>query len=59
MKVDFKDTKVPIDPYTLPLPKLEAFEGKELEEIHERMRTWLKEHSKEREKCLPKRHSMT
>lgn len=42
MKIDFKHLK---DPSTFPLPKQTVLEGKELDEIHERMREWLKEYN--------------
>jgi len=41
MKIKFRKLK---DPSTFPLPKQTVFEGKELDEIHERMRERLKEY---------------
>ena len=39
MKISFQGFK---DPSTLPLLKVTVFRGKELEEVRERMRKWLR-----------------
>ena len=43
MKIDFKDLQAPVEHALSPPLKKTVLEGRELEEVHKRMRKWLRE----------------